>query len=289
MLVHLHRWLKRKRQSTILGICLLLVALVGVLDYVTGFEISFSIFYLIPIFTAAWYTRKLSGVVVAAVSACTWFMVESVSRPDSVSPYILLWNTSVRLAFFLVITHLLGEVKLRLDQEIKLARVDHVTGAMNSLGFEEESNRLLRLARRHGHPVSLAYLDLDNFKTVNDSFGHSEGSHVLRVFGEGLQQVLRGSDLVARLGGDEFAVLLPETDYEGAKAVISKLREQLPYLVSRDGLQVTYSMGVVTFMGRPPHLDNLIRKADELMYRVKQSGKNDVCHEVVGPPAPCLG
>src|SRR3990172_8158517 len=103
---------------------------------------------MIPIFTAAWYTRKVSGVAVAACSACTWLLVESVSRPIGNSPTILLWNASVRLGFFLVITHLLGEVKLRLDQESKLARVDHVTGVMNSLGFEEESDRLLRLARR---------------------------------------------------------------------------------------------------------------------------------------------
>lgn len=280
MLVRLHRWLKEKRRSTILAICLLLVAIVGVLDYVTGFEISFSIFYLIPIFTAAWYTRKVSGVAVAACSACTWLLVESVSRPIGNSPSILLWNASVRLGFFLVITHLLGEVKLRLDQESKLARVDHVTGVMNSLGFEEESDRLLRLARRHGHPMSLAYLDLDNFKRVNDTFGHREGSRVLRVFGQALQQLLRGSDLVARLGGDEFAVFFPETDAEGTRAVIAKLREQLPYLVSKSSLQVTYSIGVVTCEGRHPRLDDLIRKADELMYRVKQSGKNNVCYDV---------
>jgi diguanylate cyclase (GGDEF)-like protein len=262
-----------------------LIGLVGFLDHFTGSEVSFSIFYLLPIFAASWYLERVPGILVAVISAIAWLLVDLTDGHQYPRIVIPFWNAGVRLGFFLIITYLLSELKVRLVREATLARVDALTGAMNALGFTEEAQLILALAARHGHPVSIAYLDLDDFKTVNDTYGHTEGGQLLRIFAEKLRHSVRVSDLVARLGGDEFAVLFPETDYEGAHTVISKLRGLLPRVVSESGWPVTYSMGVVTFKVPPATVDEAIRLADSAMYKVKKSGKNNVLHEAWVSPA----
>jgi diguanylate cyclase (GGDEF)-like protein len=120
------------------------------------------------------------------------------------------------------------------------------------------------------------YLDLDNFKAVNDRFGHSTGDELLRTVADTIRTRLRRVDSVARLGGDEFAVLLPETGAEAARGVVEQVRGALGDAMRTHGWPVTVSIGALTCVTAPESADALIRRADDLMYAVKHGDKDGV-------------
>jgi diguanylate cyclase (GGDEF)-like protein len=130
--------------------------------------------------------------------------------------------------------------------------------------------------RRHRRPLTLAYVDLDDFKQVNDRLGHAAGDAALRLAADTMRQHLRGTDALGRLGGDEFAVLLPEADAAGAQMVIARLRDRLRERMRKEGLPITFSFGVLTCLKPPPSVDGLVQLADEQMYVAKNSGKNAI-------------
>jgi diguanylate cyclase (GGDEF)-like protein len=160
-------------------------------------------------------------------------------------------------------------------------RLDPVTGALNRGGFievlEDESKR----ARRYLHPLTVAYVDLDDFKLVNDLLGHEAGNSCLEAVAQTMQDTLREVDFVARIGGDEFALLLSETKAEDVRGVLDKLQTTLLGAMHAKNWRVTFSMGAVTFgepLGDPVEM---MAKADELMYSVKLSGKNRIEHSIL--------
>ena len=130
--------------------------------------------------------------------------------------------------------------------------------------------------QRYQHPLTLAYIDLDNFKTVNDQLGHVTGDQVLRAVVSSVKKNIRRTDIVARLGGDEFALLLPETNQESARVVLSKVQDGLLEEMRINNWPVTVSIGVLTCRVAPPSTDALVSMADELMYSVKHDGKNGI-------------
>jgi len=127
----------------------------------------------------------------------------------------------------------------------------------------------------------MTYMDIDNFKGVNDRFGHQTGNNLLRLVAHRIKANVREVDTVARLGGDEFAILLTETGSESAQAVFRKLQKDLLEAMQENKWPVTFSMGAVTFMRPPIDVEEMIKKADELMYMAKKSGKNTIKHEVL--------
>jgi diguanylate cyclase (GGDEF)-like protein len=126
----------------------------------------------------------------------------------------------------------------------------------------------------------LAYIDLDNFKTVNDTYGHLIGDSLLRLVADTIRNNIRTTDVLARLGGDEFVVLLPETDFEQSEIVINKVQTQLLDEMKKNNWPVTFSIGAVTFLTPPESVDEMIKKADNLMYSAKKNGKNTKKREV---------
>ncbi len=137
-------------------------------------------------------------------------------------------------------------------------------------------------ARRYDRPFTVVCIDLDNFKTVNDCFGHSTGDMILRSVARTLQENIRVTDTLARLGGDEFAILLPETGRSVAETILRKVRKINLDIMRRHGWPVTLSIGVVTFARPPSTVDETLRKADQLMYAAKNSGKNSIRYEICG-------
>jgi diguanylate cyclase (GGDEF)-like protein len=124
----------------------------------------------------------------------------------------------------------------------------------------------------------MAYIDLDNFKTVNDRLGHTGGDQVLRAVVSHINMHLRKTDVVARLGGDEFALLFPETNQEAAQAVVIKIQSGLLEEMQQMNWPVTFSNGVVTCAVSPRSTDDLVRMADKVMYSVKREGKNAITY-----------
>jgi diguanylate cyclase (GGDEF)-like protein len=194
-------------------------------------------------------------------------------------------TVTAQFAFFLVVLgYVVATLKSALERADELARTDYLTGAANFRSFAEMVNAELHRARRYARPFTVCYLDVDYFKIVNDRFGHSTGDALLRVIVDTTRSRTRASDVVARLGGDEFAILLPETGYEAAQAVVAKLRESLLEAVRQRGWPVTFSIGVVTCLEPPDSVDALLQAADGLMYSVKNTTKDSVNHVVLGKP-----
>lgn len=260
-------------------IALLITCLVGMLDHVTGFELSFSIIYIAPITFASWYAGKRSGLLVSFFSAVLWLMADLLSGHTYSFRIIPAWNALVRLGFFILVTILLARMRTTLNREQEMADTDGLTGLLNGRAFRENVSQLLDFCRRINRPITLAYLDLDNFKQVNDSFGHTEGDLVLRVIGTVLPQSLRSTDIIGRLGGDEFAVVLPDTNMDQARTVIEKTHLQLMKEIGLHNWPIGFSIGVITFPIPPKKADEAIRFADNLMYRVKKAGKNNILFE----------
>jgi diguanylate cyclase (GGDEF)-like protein len=283
----IHRALSARSTGQLAIASVLLVAVIGAVDYLTGYEVSFSIFYLIPVTTASWYCGRRLGVLICLVAASTWLLVDLRSGHEYTMVAIPIWNAAVRLGFFVIVSDLLSRLRTALELQALLARHDPLTGVMNSATFVQRCEMIGRLAARHAHSMVLAYIDLDHFKSVNDRLGHDVGDRVLKAVAAELVMRLRTSDLVARMGGDEFAVLLPETDLTGARAVFPALREMLADVAARNGWVIGFSIGVVAFQSPPSTIDEAIRVADQLMYKVKSGGKDHILFAEYSPlPAP---
>jgi diguanylate cyclase (GGDEF)-like protein len=271
------------RKSAILFISVILVALIAWSDYATGPQVSFAIFYLIPIYLVTWYAGLGFGLAMSAAS------IVLLSLADLRGNYALLqnpvydWDILGKLGFFIITAILLGRLRDSYAKAREMSRLDFLTGVANAREFYAvaETERLRSL--RYKHVLSLAFLDLDGFKEINDKLGHSVGDKVLMAVAEGIHSSIRSIDMVARVGGDEFVILLPETDERSSNVVMSKLHTVLKEVVAKNGWQVTFSIGVVTFETAPESLDAMIREADQLMYSVKNTGKNRVAHAIAGP------
>jgi diguanylate cyclase (GGDEF)-like protein len=259
-----------------LALGLLGVLIIGLVDYCTGPEIAFSLFYLIPVSIVAWYSGRFEGILISFLSAVAWLMADIFSGRVYSSPIIGYWNAFSRLGFFLIVTWLLSVLKNTLRREQELSRRDPMTGAANSRYFHELAQAEISRAKRYDHPFTIAYLDVDNFKAVNDTFGHKIGDQVLLAVVHSLKNHLRSTDIIGRLGGDEFACLLVETDQGAARIVMSKLFKHLTEDMSKHHWPITFSVGVLTCNIMPSTVDEIIHIADELMYSVKKRGKNNI-------------
>jgi len=253
-----------------------LTGLIGIADFLTGYEIGFSVFYVFPIALVTWLTSRRLGLVASLISAFVWLGADVATGHPYSHPLIPIWNTLIRLAFFVIITLLLSALRRAMERERELARIDNLTGATNSRFFYELAKMEIDRFQRYEHPFTLAYIDLDNFKTVNDQFGHPVGDQILRIVVSSVRKYLRKTDVVARLGGDEFALLLPETSEESAHIALSKIQDGLLEEMRLGNWQITFSIGVLTCSAAPHTTEELVRMADELMYSVKRESKNAI-------------
>lgn len=252
------------------------VALLGAVDALTGNEITFSLFYLIPIVLVTWAVNQNAGLLMSVVSALTIFGAELVASQVYSPPLIYALNTVIRTIFYAFVTFLVAALHKAQREERLAARTDFVTGAVNARYFNELLHMEVERIRRYPHPITVVFIDVDNFKLVNDLFGHKMGDEVLRCIAGELKSQLRSTDFIARLGGDEFALLLPSARQTDAEVVIAKVHAHLRAEMRRRNLPVTFSMGVVTCVVPPYSAEQIINMADELMYEVKNTTKNDV-------------
>jgi diguanylate cyclase (GGDEF)-like protein len=175
----------------------------------------------------------------------------------------------------------LFELRLKLQQEKRLSRIDSLTGSANRRAFYETLEGELSRLHRYGRPFSIAYFDLDNLKRVNDELGHEAGDAVLCTVSATVCKKLRRTDTIGRMGGDEFAILLSEADADTARAAINKFSNQLLDAMRQNRWPITFSVGLVTCLKAAASVEELMKKADELMYQVKKSGKNNISHAIV--------
>jgi diguanylate cyclase (GGDEF)-like protein len=258
------------------AIGIVLVGLLGVLDYLTGNDIVSSLFYFVPIVLVTLAVNLKLGLIVSFLSAITLLVAEIFTGYSYSHPILHFLNTVIRTVFYAFVAYLVAALYKLQNQERLAARTDFVTGAVNARYFNELLQMEVERIRRYPHPITVVFIDVDNFKLVNDLFGHKMGDEVLRCIASELKSQLRSTDCIARLGGDEFALLLPSARQADAEVAISKVHNHLRAEMKRRNLPITFSMGAVTCMVAPYSAEQLINMADELMYEVKNSTKDDV-------------
>ncbi|MEO8672490.1 MAG: GGDEF domain-containing protein [Tahibacter sp.] len=174
-----------------------------------------------------------------------------------------------------------GSIEARYHDELyQLATSDPLTSLYNRRQFQELMEKEILRATRHLRALNLAFLDIDHFKSINDRYGHPAGDSVIRGIAELLRQSARADQLVARIGGEEFAVVYAEQSLDDASRAAERLRiavEALRFDLGRGPERVTISIGVAPWQRGMTTLGDLMRAADEQLYRAKQAGRNQVC------------
>lgn len=269
-------WTAKLSPDVAAAVGLAAIAAVALLDYATGYEVSFPIFYLVPIAIGSWCAGRRIGLLLSIAAALSWLATSYTAEQQYQMGLIPVWSAVVHFGFFWTAAYLLSSLRFHLERESELARSDGLTGVLNSRSFKETSDVLFDLAGRHGHATTLGYVDIDNFKALNDSRGHAEGDRALQEVAAVMMGSVRSTDVLGRLGGDEFAIVLPETDMEAARGVFSQIHARLTQHARAAGWPLTFSIGVGVFGGESCSTDHAIKMADDLMYRVKSATKNDV-------------
>lgn len=276
MLVAFDRVLRRLTPAQVHLACSVVILVLGTLDYQTGVEASFSVFYLLPISVMAWYVNSPACYFYSLVAAVVWDYANVLAGEVLSHPIFYVWNGSVRLAFFLTVSSLLRQLRAQLDREREFSRRDYRTGLWNARAFKEALAVEHTRALRQKTSLSLAFLDLDHFKSVNDTKGHDEGDRVLAQVADTLKAIVRRSDVIARLGGDEFVIVLPGCDSAAAEQIGEKLVQAIRTMSKEQGWPVTASVGVLVHPDprAEDDLKALVRLSDQLMYRVKEQGRD---------------
>ena len=260
------------------AVILVTTAGLGFLDYITGFEISFSFFYLLPVSLASWTLNRAVGFSISIFCAITWLFVNQFAGKYYSNSFIAYWNSLTRAGFFCVVAFLMSGMRKIIEHERLLARTDFLTDIFNRRAFYFLVDKEISRFDRYPREFSIIFIDLDNFKAINDQLGHNIGDSLLQSVARVLTGTARTVDTVARLGGDEFAVLLPETDTEAVHAFTQRLQSCLLAEMRNHHWPVTFSIGALTCQAAPSSSQELIRQADQLMYSVKATCKDAVAY-----------
>ena len=242
--------------------------MIGFCDMMTSSELSLSVLYLVPVAIVAWW-RPGWRPYAAATAGVFVSVADDLARATHYShPAYLFWQNAIRLVFLLVVAFLIVKLRRAYVALEEAARRDPLTGLLNRRGFAEESEREWLRMVRTGHPLTVVYLDLNDFKQVNDNLGHAAGDEVLCAVARELSN-LRATDVAVRLGGDEFGVLMPATDLDAAHAAMERAQLRLGTAFLQQRWPVTLSIGMVCTSSAEVSLEALERAADEAMYAVK--------------------
>jgi len=261
--------------ATVVGSAVLVLAIAW-LDYATGIELRVFPLYFLPVLAVSLRLGQGPGLAAACACALTWQASNGLAGMRGSRPMVAVANLFAMAAAFAAVA-LLGAAQRRaLERERALSRTDLLTGLLNGRGFYEAAATEIARSARYQRPLTIAYVDLDDFKVTNDRFGHAAGDALLVGAARTLRRATRSSDLVARLGGDEFVVLFPETGRDAAEAALHKLHARLRETKTPDGVGLRTSIGAAAFPRPPADAEALIRAADALMYEVKVAGKDAV-------------
>jgi diguanylate cyclase (GGDEF)-like protein len=275
--MNLTEFLGRQSKAILFAIGSVLLAAVVLADFASGPRFEASLFYLIPVSFFAWFCGRQSGFIVAVMCGAIAFAIHRGHFPSDSS--IVYWNVLTWLAVYVFFLVIISELRSLYLRERTWSRTDPLTSVANRRAFFEQLENEAHRARRYRHPLTIAYVDLDRFKEVNDTLGHSTGDKLLGIVASAMKRELRRADVVARLGGDEFALLLPETDGRCATAALRKLRSRLNRSMNDQNWPVTFSIGVVTFHTPPGTIQEMLNAADEAMYTAKKRGTGNIVIE----------
>lgn len=269
ILERLMHWAPESRGRTA-SVALGLVGVIGFADYVTGYTLALSLFYLFPVLLATRVLGRIAGFALAGSAACVWTLAQW-SGGFPANPLQIAWNLLMRFGILAVVTHLL----LALETEMRQSRYDFLTNLINRRHFtrllEAEQNR----SDRNNTPFSVLYLDIDHFKTLNDTLGHIAGDEALQIVAETLRAQSRRMDVPARIGGDEFVVLLPDTNEGDCRMIAERIKKAFTGKIGQRCWPIGISIGMTTVCGSKQTAEEILHIADQAMYRVKRASTDD--------------
>ena len=247
-----------------------IVAGLGLADYEVAAFFSFTVAYVVPVGLVAWYARKRRWMYAMAIAASGASLAARLADLDRISTWLQDWEAVGRCALYVLLGYLMVQLRTALELQKTMARTDALTGLANLRAMDEIAEAEVERTRRFGRPMTIAFLDIDAFKKINDSYGHAFGDLVLRETAEHFQRGLRSTDSIARAGGDEFIVVMPETSARAAREVLGRLRTLT--LNANKEIVVTFSIGAVTVLRSGFSCRELLETADRLMYVAKRRG-----------------
>ena len=232
--------------------------------------LEFSPFYLVPVSFFSWFIGKRSGLGVAILSASIWVGIRLRNVPRSVA----FLDAVILSALYISATFMILQLKRLYERERDLSRIDPLTRIANRRALFEAASQAKRLAERNGESLSISYVDVDNFKQLNDSLGHGAGDQVLALAAATIARTLRPSDVVARIGGDEFAILLPGANRDDADGIMRRVEGDLQHAMKECQWPVTFSIGIASFRSPFASVQEMLAAADKAMYAGKRKGKH---------------
>jgi len=272
-----------------------MLALIASLDEAFSPHAPFALFYAAPIAMVIWVVSARWGFLFAVFGGVVTFAFEYRTIPLTVSIPVVIWIMLARVGSFAVLGWLIYGLKQSQEAQRSLANTDHLTQISNNRAFRAAAAvEIARASRATGEggpgegSITVAFLDCDDFKAVNDKHGHTGGDELLRVVGQTLRENVRATDIVGRLGGDEFAVLLLGLTPADSRRVVEKVRTALLAAMATRRWPVTFSIGAATFMIPPDNVEDLLWESDNLQYKAKVSGKNRIEFGLFGTPRPAM-
>ncbi len=250
-------------------------------------DVAVSLVYLLPVLVVAWFGGGFAGSVAALAAAVTQFGAGVVAGTYT-SPSVPWWNLGLSFPIYLAAARGLPPLRDVLFRDREQAMTDPLTNLGNRRFLREVVHIELQRCKRYTRPMALAYIDIDDFRAVNDREGFAAGDALLLTVAGVITAGLRTSDVVARIAGDSFAVLLPETDAEGARIAMEKMQARLLEAARRAGADVGFSIGIVAYDVGPATAEGLLRQADDVVATVKADGKGIVRVSAYDHPVPVL-
>jgi len=266
-------WIKRQPKYAIILLAVSLMALDEYLDLIGGPDLNISFFHLVPLGIVVWYAGFAPGAIYSLFCTAFIFWVDfHLDKGAFTRAYY--YDAFANLVFFTVFALVLDRLNHRLTQVTEMAEKDGLTRLLNAGAFTQRANRDLQNPTGGTRSVTVAYIDVDDFKLINDRQGHAVGDDVLKTVGAVMNECFRDRDLCARVGGDEFAVFLPGLSREEAGPRLHDFQERLGRKMVAGGWKATFSIGAVTFTHPLAEIEPALRLADRAMYEVKSVGKN---------------
>ena len=253
-------------------------AVILALDVATPREFSFSLFYLLPIAFGILLGGRKLGYVNAFLATLAFIAAQLLSGQTYSTPFFLAWAIAIRAASNAIFVYILDILKQVIEEFRELSLLDPLTGAANRRFFEGYLDRTIQRSRRDKQPLTLLALDFDEFKALNDKHGHDRGDEALMGLVRAIQGKIRPDDMLCRMGGDEFALVLYAMDHEKSQEVIARLMDAIHSELKARGIELSLSVGAISFATASGNPAAMLKRADELLYEVKRSGKNSIRH-----------